>query len=234
MNNNKLKPIQQIQGRVQHYLWGGKQGCIVSQLSTSTNQPFAEIWYGSHKRLPSFLYDTEIPLDIELPFLLKFLSIDKPLSIQIHPNKEIAMKLFQQDPIHYIDPNPKPELCIPLTEFHAFLGYLDEELIKKQMIDNPPVKKVIDWNELTKYAEVVDRFLPGDREFLLIERALYHTISVPIPDAFLRLAALGIYEEYMTDISVPKTLGSIIIPAKQEKTFKTTTFGEKLQDILEK
>lgn len=92
---------------------------------------------------------------------------------------------------------------------------------------------VIDWNELTKYAEVVDRFLPGDREFLLKERALYHTISVPIPDAFLRLAALGIYEEYMTDISVPTTLGSITIPAKQQKTFKTTEFGEKLQDILE-
>ncbi len=93
---------------------------------------------------------------------------------------------------------------------------------------------VIDWNELAKYAEVVDRFLPGDREFLLKERALYHTISVPIPDAFLRLVALGIYEEYMTDISVPSTLGSITIPAKQQKTFKTTTFGEKLQEILEK
>ncbi len=93
---------------------------------------------------------------------------------------------------------------------------------------------VIDWNELAKYAEVVDRFLPGDREFLLKERALYHTISVPIPDAFLRLVALGIYEEYMTDISVPTTLGSITIPAKQQKTFKTTTFGEKLQEILEK
>lgn len=43
---------------------------------------------------------------------------------------------------------------------------------------------VIDWNELTKYAEVVDRFLPGDSEFLIKERALYHAISVPIPDAF--------------------------------------------------
>lgn len=93
---------------------------------------------------------------------------------------------------------------------------------------------VIDWNELTKYAEVVDRFLPGDKEFLLKERALCHTISVPIPDAFLRLAALGVYEEYMTDIRVPTTIGSITIPAKQQKTYKTTAFGEKLQDILEK
>ena len=56
----------------------------------------------------------------------------------------------------------------------------------------------------------------------------------PIPDAFLRLAALGIYEEYMTDISVPTTIGTITIPAKQQKTFKTTAFGEKLHNILEK
>ncbi len=100
-----------------------------------------------------------------------------------------------------------------------YLAYLDGE---------------IDWSELTKYAEIVDRFLPGDKEFLLKERALYHEISVPIPDAFLRLAALGIYEEYMTDVIAPTTLGSITIPAKQEKTFKTTAFGIKLQDILER
>ena len=104
---------------------------MVSQLSTSKTAPFAEIWYGSHKRLPSYIHNTQIPLEIELPFLLKFLSIDKPLSIQIHPAKEIAMKLFKEDPVHYIDPHAKPELCIPLTEFHCFLGYLDEELIRE-------------------------------------------------------------------------------------------------------
>lgn len=91
----------------------------------------------------------------------------------------------------------------------------------------------INWTELMKYAEIVDRFLPGDREFLLQEKRLYYTVSFPISDAFLRLAALGIYEEYMIDMKVPTTLGSITIPAKQEKTFKTTVLGEKLQDILQ-
>lgn len=99
-----------------------------------------------------------------------------------------------------------------------YLAYLDDRII---------------WSDLTKYAEVVDRFLPGDKEVLLQERAPEHTISFPIPDVFLRLAALGIYEEYMTDISAPTTLGSITIPAKQEKTFRTTVFGEQLQNILE-
>lgn len=98
-----------------------------------------------------------------------------------------------------------------------YLAYLDDK---------------INWVELTQYAEVVDRFLPGDKEFLLKHKECYHKVSIPIPDAFLRLVALGIYEEYIPDISVPTTLGTILIPERKDKTFKTTDFGVKLQDIL--
>lgn len=97
-----------------------------------------------------------------------------------------------------------------------YLAYLDEKII---------------WKEFTMYAEVIDRFLPGDKEYFLTEKTLYRTISTPIPDTFIRLSAFGLYEEYMTDVSVPTTLGNITIPAKQEKTYKLTEFGEKLQDI---
>lgn len=125
----------------------------------------------------------------------------------------------------------KQELEYLLILLDRYIGFEKPQQLAKLYLAYLDDK--IDWITLTKYAEVVDRFLPGDKEFLLKERALYHTIAVPIPDAFLRLAALGIYEEYMTDISAPTTLGRITIPAKQEKTFKTTGFGEKLQDILE-
>lgn len=90
----------------------------------------------------------------------------------------------------------------------------------------------IDWLIFSKYSEIIDRFLPRDKEYFLTERALYRTVSYPIPDSFIRLSAFGLYEEHMTDISVPTTLGEITIPAKQEKTYKLTEFGEKLQDIL--
>ena len=43
--------------------------------------------------------------------------------------------------------------------------------------------------------------------------------------------ALGFYEEYMIDISVSTTLGSITIPVKQQKTLKTTAYGVKHNDI---
>lgn len=94
------------------------------------------------------------------------------------------------------------------------------------------LRNEIDWVVFSKYAEIVDRFLPDDQEYFLRERALYRTISHPIPDSFIRLSAFGLFQEYMTDISVPTTLGTITIPAKQEKTYKLTEFGEKLQDIL--
>jgi len=90
----------------------------------------------------------------------------------------------------------------------------------------------IGWEEFSIYAEVIDRFLPGDREYFLTEKALYRTVATPIPDAFIRLSAFGLYEEYVTDVSVPTTLGKITIPAKQEKTYRLTGFGEKLQAIL--
>ena len=94
------------------------------------------------------------------------------------------------------------------------------------------LRNEIDWLIFCKYSEIIDRFLPCDKEYFLTERALYRTISHPIPDSFIRLSAFGLYEEHMTDISVPTTLGAITIPAKQEKTYRLTEFGEKLQDIL--
>ena len=48
----------------------------------------------------------------DLPYLFKVLSIDKALSIQAHPSKELAEKLFLEQPLIYKDPNHKPEMAI--------------------------------------------------------------------------------------------------------------------------
>ena len=106
----------------------------------------------------------------------------------------------------------KPQLLAKL-----YLAYLHGEL---------------DWMTFGKYSEIIDRFLPGDKEYFLGQQLLYCTVSHPISDSFIRLSSFGLYEEYMTDTTVPTTLGTITIPARQEKTYKLTEFGEKLQDIL--
>ena len=52
----------------------------------------------------------------QLPFLLKVLSIHKALSIQAHPDKELAARLHRERPQDYKDPNHKPEIAIALTD----------------------------------------------------------------------------------------------------------------------
>ncbi|XP_070158372.1 mannose-6-phosphate isomerase isoform X3 [Polyergus mexicanus] len=100
---------------IQTYNWG-KHGMdsIVATLMKSANADFvvdeqktyAELWMGTHENGPSYLKDIDVPLQkyiqentkvlgsdtiqmfgSNLPFLFKVLSINKALSIQVHPNK---------------------------------------------------------------------------------------------------------------------------------------------------
>ncbi|KAJ1613388.1 mannose-6-phosphate isomerase [Cryptosporidium canis] len=105
-------------------------------------EPYAELWYGSHVSSPSgvvfngrFLekmtlddvISSEFGLEgpTRLPFLLKVLSISKPLSLQVHPDQVLAGKLHRSFPMIYPDDSHKPEIAIALTEFEAFCGFRD-------------------------------------------------------------------------------------------------------------
>lgn len=58
-----------------------------------------------------------------LPFLFKVLSVNKTLSIQAHPNLQLAAQLHQAKPANYPDDNHKPEMAIALTEFEGLCGF---------------------------------------------------------------------------------------------------------------
>ncbi|KAJ2806941.1 Mannose-6-phosphate isomerase [Coemansia furcata] len=112
------------------------------------SQTYAELWMGTHPSGPSKVFGTDTPLssiigqnpeqnlgaevshkfDRQLPFLFKVLSIEKALSIQAHPDKKLAQKLFAERPAVYKDGNHKPEMSIALTDFVAMSGFrpLDE------------------------------------------------------------------------------------------------------------
>ncbi|KAL3126414.1 mannose-6-phosphate isomerase [Cryptosporidium hominis] len=115
--------------------------------------PYAELWYGSHISSPSpisfngriidkFTLDDVISCNFEkqalitsnisfnntnqnnkIPFLLKILSISKPLSLQVHPDKILAQELHSTFPCIYSDNNHKPEIAIALSEFETFCGF---------------------------------------------------------------------------------------------------------------
>lgn len=113
----KIDPhkIYRLQGKVQHYDWGGFQ-FIPDLLGIKNNDhvPHAEYWMGAHPSAPSMLVEDgkSISLDKvfrdqpdllgsatkekfgQLPYLLKILDVKQMLSIQVHPDLEGAAEGF--------------------------------------------------------------------------------------------------------------------------------------------
>jgi mannose-6-phosphate isomerase len=79
----------------------------------------------------------------KLPFLFKVLSIGKALSIQAHPNKQLAEQLHKKDPKHYPDDNHKPEMTIAITPFDGLCGFRPLAEISHFLSTVPPLKKLV-------------------------------------------------------------------------------------------
>lgn len=103
--------IYPLNGRLQHYVWGGERYIPHLLHIDKTESHYAEYWLGAHPSAPSQVIGTkeEISLDDflhqnptalgqqsrqlfgdNLPYLLKVLDVANPLSIQLHPTKEQA------------------------------------------------------------------------------------------------------------------------------------------------
>jgi len=76
----------------------------------------------------------------DLPFLLKVLSVAKALSIQAHPDKQLAEKLHEGKPHMYKDANHKPEMALAVTEFEAMSGFISEP---KEALEKCPELKAL-------------------------------------------------------------------------------------------
>jgi mannose-6-phosphate isomerase len=121
---------------VRTYAWGSHT-VLPALLGASTPQaePWAEIWIGAHPFGASTLPDGRSLADVEpdLPFLVKLLAADVPLSIQAHPDREQARAGYAAEEAHgiprsapersYKDANHKPELLVALTHAEALCGF---------------------------------------------------------------------------------------------------------------
>lgn len=120
-----IETLVKLQGKVQHYAWGGYD--FLPQLLHIPNpdrKPFAEYWLGMHANAPAIVkhkrmgYDMpledyitqlqhtytaffkekeEKTLHKNLPYLLKVLDVRDMLSIQVHPCKEDAYIGFERE-----------------------------------------------------------------------------------------------------------------------------------------
>ena len=146
---------------VRPYTWGSRYGIATLQgRPVPSEGPEAELWMGAHPSAPSGVSRSPSPsasaspvtLDAliaaaperelgpecaerfggRLPFLLKVLSADQALSIQVHPSRaqaeagfraENELGLAPGDPARdYVDDWPKPELLCALTPFEVLTG----------------------------------------------------------------------------------------------------------------
>jgi mannose-6-phosphate isomerase len=165
----------QLQTSVRHYPWGSRT--VIPELlgePSPADRPYAELWVGAHPDEPSVLGDGT-PLDkaIErrpeellgaevrarfgdrLPFLMKVLAAEKPLSLQAHPTNEQAQAGFaaeeaagvpRDDPTRtFKDPCHKPELLLALTPFEALCGFrpVEESLHCLAKLQVPELKPTI-------------------------------------------------------------------------------------------
>ncbi|KRX01169.1 RmlC-like cupin domain [Pseudocohnilembus persalinus] len=73
----------------------------------------------------------------------KILSVNKALSIQAHPSKDWAKKLFKEDPEHYKDDNYKPEMIIALGKFEALNRFCTAKNIIKNIEQFPEVIDIL-------------------------------------------------------------------------------------------
>ncbi|KAI1400952.1 mannose-6-phosphate isomerase [Hypoxylon fuscum] len=145
--------VFQLSGTCNNYPWGkkGKQS-LAAQLCAKTpgidfhindDEFYSEMWFGDYPDFPARKLSTgEVLADVlqrnkekllgkkvvekfdsQLPYLPKILSIAKALPLQLHPNKELAAKLHEQDPNSFTDPNHKPEIAVALSKFEVFAGF---------------------------------------------------------------------------------------------------------------
>lgn len=151
--------MELLHNAVRPYAWGSRTA--IAELlghDVPTPHPEAELWMGAHPGDPSRIIGadgverslldllTEDPRSqlgdrcadrwgTRLPFLMKVLAAEEPLSLQAHPSAAQAAAGFAAEEAagvpmdspmrNYKDPSAKPEMICALTEFHALAGFRD-------------------------------------------------------------------------------------------------------------
>lgn len=142
--------MELLQGRIRDYAWGSRTAIAELQgRPAPSDGPEAELWLGAHPGAPATVDRDGSPVSLtdlllaepahwlgerlvgrfgtRLPFLLKVLAADAPLSLQAHPDADQARTGHAADAgrVNYVDPYHKPELLVALSEFEALCGFRD-------------------------------------------------------------------------------------------------------------
>ncbi|SCG73737.1 mannose-6-phosphate isomerase, type 1 [Micromonospora echinaurantiaca] len=146
--------MELLYGPIKDYAWGSRSAIAELQgRPAPSDGPEAELWLGAHPGAPAAVDREGVRVSLadllraepghwlgapvvdrfgtRLPFLLKVLAADAPLSLQAHPDAEQARAGHAADAVrtdghrNYVDPYHKPELLVALSPFEALCGFRD-------------------------------------------------------------------------------------------------------------
>ncbi|MBW0101678.1 mannose-6-phosphate isomerase, class I [Pseudonocardia sp. KRD291] len=228
--------MELLDNPVRTYAWGSRT--VIAELlgqPVPSPHPQAELWLGAHPAASSTVRrdsgDGERLSDLvsadpagvlgadrdrrwsgKLPFLLKVLAAEEPLSLQAHPSLAQAVDGYAREDAagiavdaadrNYRDANHKPELICALTEFAALVGFREPERTLELL-------RALDVPELAGYAELLD--------------------GQPCPD--------GLRALFTTWITLPQSLLDTLVPALQDGAVRLassdTPFRDEARTLLE-
>ncbi|MBN2061589.1 MAG: mannose-6-phosphate isomerase, class I [Deltaproteobacteria bacterium] len=227
---------------IQEYKWGSKSFIpALMGIRPLEQKPQAELWMGAHPKAPSKIIQDGVEKSLidlfnespeqmlgssvarrfsdTIPFLLKIIAVDRPLSLQTHPNRSQAAIGFSRetkkniplDAAHrnYRDRNNKPELICALRPFSALKGFrktedildlfakignLPHEIKIGPLKDNPPSLglKTFFHSLLTMDADLQKKII-----YKIIRKAQ----SIESPDPSFRWM-VRLYQEYPDDVGI--------------------------------
>lgn len=197
-----------LHGAIRTYAWGSRTAIAdFTGRSVPTPHPEAELWLGANPGDPASLeteHGERSLLDViredpegqlgsvvcarfgeALPFLMKVLAADEPLSLQAHPSAEQAVEGYLSEerrgvplssPVrNYRDRSHKPELLVALEPFEALAGFRDVARTVELM-------RALAVSDLDPFVELLNE-PSGDRSNGDGLRALFTTwITAPQPD----------------------------------------------------
>ncbi|MDT5089034.1 MAG: mannose-6-phosphate isomerase [Mycobacterium sp.] len=148
--------MQLLRGAIRTYAWGSRTAIAeFTGRPVPAAHPEAELWLGANPGDPSWLEEPDGDVSLlqavvddpegqlgsaararfgdALPFLVKVLAAEEPLSLQAHPSSVQAAEGYRREerlgiPVNspvrnYRDPSHKPELLVALHQFEALAGF---------------------------------------------------------------------------------------------------------------
>ncbi|MEV4618957.1 mannose-6-phosphate isomerase, class I [Asanoa sp. NPDC049573] len=186
--------MESLDSPIRDYAWGSRT--VLARLqgrAVPSAGPEAELWVGAHPGAPSTLDGEDGPVSLaeaiaaaptgwlgsqtvarfgpRLPFLMKLLAAEAPLSLQAHPDLEHARERFAAGDPNYVDANHKPELLVAIEPFDALCGFRDPRRSADALeaLGGPALDPVVAHLRRGEIADAVELLLtwPGKRADLV-------------------------------------------------------------------